>query len=192
MFLTEQKTNEATGRFYKTALILKKPQDNISNFCATVNVTSFVIMNMDQFRDCAKVVKRLEVFPSYGNRQNIFIGISDLTEDEALTTTLELWKRSVLLNTFFDVMALHYDTLILDVSYQNLEVNSCYRSFSVGVTAFMQNAVMNILEEPLKIPAHVLKAPQAKYANGSIYPEQNDKWRLPELAKYAITGTLKR
>uniref|UniRef100_A0AC35FEV2 PAZ domain-containing protein n=1 Tax=Panagrolaimus sp. PS1159 TaxID=55785 RepID=A0AC35FEV2_9BILA len=75
---------------------------------------------------------------------------------------------------------------------KNREITNCYRSFSFGVDAFMQKAGMSVLAEPLKIPARVLKAPQVKYANGSIYPEQNGKWRLPKQAKYAITATLKR
>uniref|UniRef100_A0AC35GE48 Uncharacterized protein n=1 Tax=Panagrolaimus sp. PS1159 TaxID=55785 RepID=A0AC35GE48_9BILA len=195
MFLTEQETNEAIGRIFKTILIVKKPQDNVFNvrdltkfktldlseqphhvirflelvtsrhvaslpeeyamyeskkiyfmkpeehgfnlfplgsgkylaagasktvaciegpknkhaaaviidskktpffhainllelLCSAVNVKPSVVLNMDQFRDCVKVVKRLEVFPSYGNRQNACIRLSSLTEGDALTTMM--------------------------------------------------------------------------------------------------------
>uniref|UniRef100_A0AC35F2I4 Piwi domain-containing protein n=1 Tax=Panagrolaimus sp. PS1159 TaxID=55785 RepID=A0AC35F2I4_9BILA len=75
---------------------------------------------------------------------------------------------------------------------KNLEINICYKSFSFGVDAFMKKAGMSVLEEPLKVLARVLKAPQVEYANGNIDPEQNGKWRLPKPAKYVIAASLKR
>uniref|UniRef100_A0A914P4R2 Uncharacterized protein n=1 Tax=Panagrolaimus davidi TaxID=227884 RepID=A0A914P4R2_9BILA len=116
--------------------------------CAAVNVRPSVIMNMDQFCNCAKVVKLMKFF--------------------------------------------HLMFSAVPPAINNLEIKSCYRSFSLGVDAFIQKAGMSVLEERLKIPGYVLKASQANYANGSIYPEQNGKWRLPEHAKYAISATLKQ
>uniref|UniRef100_A0A914PMS3 PAZ domain-containing protein n=1 Tax=Panagrolaimus davidi TaxID=227884 RepID=A0A914PMS3_9BILA len=174
--------------------------------CAAVNVKPSVVINMDQFRDCVQVVKRLEVFPSYGNRQNACIRLSGLTEGDALTTLMESNGEEICIAEYFFRhygITLQYPhwplaigakkvygnkpsypvELLIVADYQRvgndnitstdiativkscavlpaikkLEIDSCYRSFSFGVDAFMQKAGMSVLEEPLKVPARVLK-----------------------------------
>uniref|UniRef100_A0A914QI97 PAZ domain-containing protein n=1 Tax=Panagrolaimus davidi TaxID=227884 RepID=A0A914QI97_9BILA len=72
------------------------------------------------------------------------------------------------------------------------EILNCYESFSFAIDPFMKKAGISVVKEPLKVPARVLKAPQIRYANGTLCPESNGKWRLPKQAKYEICATLKR
>uniref|UniRef100_A0A914PGK1 FBD domain-containing protein n=1 Tax=Panagrolaimus davidi TaxID=227884 RepID=A0A914PGK1_9BILA len=128
----------------------------LERVCVAVNVTPSVIMNMDQFLHCAKVVKRLEVFPSYGNLQNISIRLFDFTEVDALTTFLESNGEEICIAKYF-LRRKGIKLCAVPPAIKNLEIKSCYRSFTLRVNDFMQKAGMSVLEKPLKIPARFHK-----------------------------------